>query len=341
MRAVEINKYGAARDVIEIRENASKPTPNDDQLLVRVIASSVNPIDCAVRSGYGRELFKRQDGPEFPIRLGRDISGRVEAVGKNVQHYKPGDEIWAATLSGATADYAVVDTRDAAFKPRNLSFEQAAALPYVALTTWSALVDHVGLSPENTAGKRVIIPRGAGGVGCFAIQLMKAWGAEVATICSTRNVDLVKSLGADTVVDYKKTDFGEVLHDYDVAYDTSFDTEEKLLATLKKNANASYVSIVTPKIHFVDEFGVKEGLERADALFKSLVAEQRFFGRSYYWSFMQPNGHALATIAALVEDEKINPVIDRVYSMDELVEAHEYCESKQAQGKIIVKISDA
>ncbi len=340
MRAAEFNKYGPPGRVIEIREDAPIPDPTDTQILVRVVASSVNPIDCAIRNGYGRELFKRKDGPEFPIRLGRDVSGYVEAVGKNVSAFKPGDAVWAAILNEAAADYAVAEKAHAAPKPRTLSFQEAAALPYVALTTWSALVDHVGLNAENTPGKRVVIPRGAGGVGSFAIQLMKAWGAEVATVCSTRNLDLVKSLGADIAVDYTTTDFSDALHDYDVAYDTSFDTEEKLLGTLKEGTGASYVSIVTPKIHLVDKFGVEEGLKRAEALFDARVAEQEALGRHYYWSFMEPNGAALATIGALVDDGKIRAVVDRVYALNELAAAHDYCESMQAQGKIVIAVAD-
>lgn len=340
MRAAEFNAYGPASDVIRIIKDAPVPVPDAKQILVRVVATSVNPIDCAVRNGYGRALFRRKDGPEFPIRPGRDVSGYVEAVGAGVRAFKPGDAIWAGILNDAAADYVVVEEAHAAHKPESLDFIAAAALPYVALTTWSALVDRVGLNADNTPGKRVVIPRGAGGVGSFAIQFMKAWGAEVATICSTRNVDLVKELGADTVVDYTETDFSTVLHDNDVAYDTSFDTEEKLLATLKTHAGASYVSIVTPKVHTVDQYGVEEGLKRAQEIFSNRVAEQKALGRHYYWSFMEPNGAALATIGQLVDTGKVRAVVDHVYPLNQLAEAHEYCESMQAQGKIVVRVSD-
>ncbi len=340
MRVVEFNDYGAARDVIRLVDNASIPVPGDSQILVRVIASSINPIDCAVRSGYGRELFKAKVGPEFPIRPGRDIAGYVEAVGKDVVDFKPGDAVYAGVLKDGIAEYSVVEAAHAAPKPKSLNFTEAASMPYVALTTWSALVDHAGLTAHNTKGKKIIIPRGAGGVGSFAIQLMKAWGAGVATVCSTRNIEIVKDLGADVVVDYTCQDFAEVLHDYDVAFDTAFDTEQKLLDTLKKGSDASYVSIVTPKIHMVDEFGVEEGLKRAGALFDQRVADQKALGRHYYWSFMEPNGDALRIISALVDSGKIKPLIDRIYTMDQTAEAQEYCETKQAQGKIVIRITD-
>ncbi|MBL4588595.1 MAG: zinc-binding dehydrogenase [Alphaproteobacteria bacterium] len=339
MQAAEINEYGTAQNVIKIIEDAAIGKPDEKQILVRVFATSVNPIDCAIRSGYGQDFFKSKGGAEFPIRLGRDIAGYVEAVGGKVTAFKVGDEVYAAVLKGATAEYALVDEADAALKPQCLNFIEAASLPYVALTTWSALVGHVGLNRDNTKGKRIIIPRGAGGVGSFAIQLMKAWGAEVATICSTRNVELVRGLGADVVVDYTKADFSKILYDYDVAFDTAFDTEENLLNSLKKNSAASYVSIVSPKIQMVDEFGLEKGLEKVAKFYEERVAEQKKMGRDYYWSFMEPNGQALSEIASLVDEGKIKPVIDRVYPMKDIVAAHEFCETKQAQGKIIIQIA--
>jgi NADPH:quinone reductase-like Zn-dependent oxidoreductase len=223
--------------------------------------------------------------------------------------------------------------------PANLSFNEAASIPWVALTAWSALVDTVGLDETTTPGKRVIIPRGAGGVGSFAIQLMKAWGAEVATICSTRNVELVRRLGADVVVDYTRQDLAEVLHDYDVAFDTAFDTEAKLLDALKVGADAAYVSIVTPKLRLIDEFGLEEGIVRGDAFLANRKAEQARLGRRYEWSFAEPSGEALARIGALIEAGRIVPVIDRVYPMEEIVAAHRFCETRQAQGKIVIQIT--
>lgn len=340
MRAAVYNRYGPAAEVIEIVDDAPKPVPGADQVLVRVIATSVNPIDCAVRSGYGKDFFWEKDNMTFPVCMGRDIAGIVEAVGAQVSGFQPGDAVYAGVLRDGTAEYAVVDAAHVAHKPKRLSFVEAASMPYVALTTWSALVDRVGLTAENTAGKRVVIPRGAGGVGSFAIQLMKAWGAEVATICSTRNVDLVRSLGADIVVDYKKDDFAESLHEFDVAFDTAFDTEEKLLGTLRQGANAMYVSIVTPKIHMMDQYGVEEGLARANAYLQDRQTEQGALGRRYDWSFMEPNGAALTEIAELVDAGKIRAVVDRVYPMDKIAEGHDYCETKQAQGKIVIQVAE-
>jgi NADPH:quinone reductase-like Zn-dependent oxidoreductase len=225
-------------------------------------------------------------------------------------------------------------------KPRELTFVEAASLPYVALTTWTALVTHAGLSVENARGRHVIIPRAAGGVGSFATQLAKAWGARVTALCSTRNVELVRALGADQVIDYERQDPAQHLAEADIAFDTSFDTERLLLDALKTGADAAYVSIVTPKLTLIDEFGLEEGLKRGEALLAERVARQRTLGRRYYWSFAQPNGAALREIGALVDAGRIRPLIDREYALDDIAAAHEYCESGRAQGKIAIRVAN-
>jgi reticulon-4-interacting protein 1, mitochondrial len=341
MRAVQHDGYGPAREVLRVIDDARQPEPGEAELLVRVHASSVNPIDCAVRSGYGRDFFEARTGQRPPIRPGRDVAGEIIAMGAGVRGFCVGDAIYAAMLGGANAEFAVVPAAWAAPKPRSLSFEQAASLPFVALTAWTALVTHAGLTPENTAGKNVIVPRAAGGVGSFAVQLVKAWGGYVAGICSTRNVALVMSLGAGLVIDYTRDDPARQLHDFDIAFDTSFDTEAMLLAALKVNADAAYVSIVTPKFRLIDEYGVEEGLRKAEALFAERVRTQAELGRRYYWSFTEMTGDVLRTIGELIERGRIRPVIDRTYALDRIVEAHEYSESRQAQGKIVIGIASA
>lgn len=338
MKAVEYVSFGPAEDVLKIRHDMPKPEPGDGEILVRVHATSVNPIDCAVRSGYGTAFFLAKGLMQLPLIPGRDVAGTVEKLGAGVTGFELGQEIYAGATNFATAEYIAIPASWAAPKPQTLSFTEAAALPYAALTAWSALVNTIGLTAKTTRGKRVVIPRGAGGVGNVAIQLMKAWGAHVASIVSTRNVELVRGLGADVVVDYLKDDFSNRLHDYDVAFDTAFDTEQKLLGTLKTGADAAYVSIVTPKMQLIDQYGLDDGLKRGDAFLAARSAEQAALGRRYFWSFMEPNGTALAHISRLVDDGKIRPLIDRVYPMDSIVQAHQFCETKQAQGKIIVTI---
>ncbi len=339
MKAVLFEKFGPAEKVLRIVRDAPEPPIGGSDVLIEVKATSVNPIDCAVRSGYGSAFFLRNGLMRMPLIPGRDIAGIVQRVGSSVSRVKVGDLVYAGVPNFATAAFAGVNEDWVASMPANLTFTQAAALPYAALTAWMALVDVVGLTPETARGKRIIIPRGAGGVGSFAIQLMKAWGAHVASICSTRNVDLVKRLGADVVVDYTQTDFAEVLRDYDVAFDTAFDTEEKLLGALRVNAGAHYVSIVTPRFQFIDKYGLDEGQKRGDAFLAERKATQEALGRRYDWAFMRPNGEALAAIGKLVEAGEIRPLIDSVYAMEDIARAHQLCESKQARGKIVIDIT--
>ena len=340
MCAAQFDADGPAREVLRVALDTPVPQPDADEILVRVVASSVNPIDCAVRSGYGRAYFELKTGNRPPMCPGRDVAGLVAAVGSRVRDFRPGDAVYAATLGNANAELVRVPEAWAAPKPASLSFAQAASLPYVALTTWTALVTHAGLTPENAPGKRVVIPRAAGGVGTFATQLVKAWGGEVAAICSTRNVALVRNLGADLIIDYTKQDPAAVLRDIDIGFDTSFDTEEMLLDSLKIGADAAYVSIVAPKLKLIDEHGLEDGLRRGDALFADRVAAQRALRRRYYWSFAQPDGAALRQIGRLTDEGRIRAVIDRTFALDQIVDAHEYCESGQAQGKIVVRVAD-
>lgn len=339
MRVAQFRAYGAARDVLEVVDEPTPPQPGPRELLLRVHGSSVNPIDCAVRQGYGREYFEARGLSRWPNCPGRDAAGEVVAIGESVSRFRQGDEIYAATLGGANADYLLVPEGWAAMKPRSLSFLEAASMPYSALTTWSALVDRAGLSPTTTAGKRVLIPRAAGGVGSFAVQLVKAWGGYVVAFCSTRNLRFVKNLGADEVLDYTQKGYSDSLAEFDVAFDTSFDTEALLLSALKRNCGAVYVSIVSPRLRFIDEHGLEEGLRRGDELLAERVTSQRALGRSYHWSFAQPNGAALATVAEMVDAGKVRPVMDQTFPLARIVEAHEYSEAGLARGRILIDLS--
>lgn len=339
MRAVLIEQFGTAEDTLQIVADAVAPVPGPKEVLVRVTATSVNPIDCAVRSGYGAAFFLAKGLMRLPLIPGRDVAGTIEAVGEDVKTCRVGDAVYAGVTNFATAELIKIPAWWVAPMPRTISFIEAAALPYAALTAWTALVDIVGLSAHTAAGKRVIVPRGAGGVGSFAIQLLKAWGAHVATIVSARSAQFVRDLGADVVVDRENEDPASILHDYDVAFDTAFDMEDKLLGALKINANAAYVSIVTPKMQLIDKYGLAEGLKRGEELLAERKAQQAALGRRYDWSFMEPNGAALVEIGKLVDAGKIRPLVDRVYPMDSIAEAHRYCETRQAQGKIVVQIT--
>jgi NADPH:quinone reductase-like Zn-dependent oxidoreductase len=273
---------------------------------------------------------------EFPIRLGRDAAGLIEAVGSAVRSFRPGDRVFTAPTGAAMAEKIKVNAAEVAHVPGNLDFIAAASIPFVAMTAWNALVNQSGISPLNAPEKRVAITRGAGGVGSFAIQLVKAWGGHVATTCSTGNTDFVRGLGADVVIDYRRQRVADELRDYDAALNGSFDLEQDLLAALKTGANASYVTITSPKVRLADEFGLKEGFRRAEEILAGIQEAQRRLGRRYYWGFMKPDGAALGEVAALIAAGRIRPIVDRAYPAAEIVAAHEYCESGQARGKIVI-----
>ena len=336
MKAVQFRSYGEASEVLEIAE-APIPEPGPTDLLVRVHASSVNSIDCAVRRGYGREFFESRGMSRWPIRPGRDLAGDIVAAGPQVTQFRPGEEIYATTLGGTNAEYALVPEAWAALKPPSLSMLEAASLPYSALTTWTALVSAAGLNESN--GKRVIIARAAGGVGSLAVQLVKAWDGYVAALCSPRSYDFVRALGADEVRDYMEHGPDDHLQGFDIAMDGAFNTEQRLLDALKVNAGASYVSIVSPRLRLIDEHGLTRGLQLGDELLAQRVAAQRALGRGYYWVFTQPSGAALRVVAELVVSGKIRPIIDRVYPLKLIVEAHCYCESAKAHGKILLDLT--
>ncbi len=342
MRAVEFYAYGPASQVLRVAEDALPPIPGASEVLIRVLAASVNPVDCAIRNGYGKDVFrlKGQVGPEpFPQRLGRDAAGVVQAVGANVKGFQAGERVYCAPTKACQANLIAVDASEVAHMPAGLSFLEAASLPFVALTAWSALVGQAGLDEASAHQKRILITRGAGGVGSFAIQLMKAWGAYVATTCRSRHVDYLRQLRPDHIVDYTQTPIPEAVSHIDVALDSSFDAQEAVLSTLKTHAGASYITIVSPKMRLIDEFGLKEGVRRADAQLAEKVHAQSLLGRHYYWGFMKPDGAALAKVTQRIESGQIRPLIDKVFPLEQIALAHEYCESGEAQGKIVIDMS--
>jgi reticulon-4-interacting protein 1, mitochondrial len=335
MKVAQYERYGAPRDVLKI-VTAPIPKPGPDELLIRVHASSVNPIDCALRSGYGRAFFERR--ASLPLRPGRDIAGEVLSKGAAVTAFASGDAVYASVFYGANAEYIIVPAAHAALKPASLSFLEAAALPFAAATAWTALVKTAGLDQRTTAGKRVLIPRGAGGVGSVGIQLVKAWGGYVASTCSTRNVELVKALGADLVIDYTKEDLRGKFRDFDVAFDTSFDTEQVLLDALKVNQGAHYVSVVSPKLKLIDQLGLEAGLKEGERMLAERVETQAALGRGYGWAFAELDGGALRCIAELVDAGRIKPVLNQVFPFERIAEAHEYCETARAAGRIVIDL---
>src|SRR6266478_5635305 len=250
MKAVVIHEYGGP-EVLKY-EDISRPEPKDDQLLIRVIAAGVNPVDGKIRSG----MFAKEGKRAFPIILGGDVAGVVEKVGSTITKFKAGDPVFAYVSldnSGGYAQYAVVTEREAAPKPKSLTYVEAAAVPIVAMTAWQALIDTAKLK----AGQTVLIHGGSGGVGSFAIQIAKERGARVIATASTVNQDLLKELGADVAVDYTKTKFEDVAKDVDVVLDSvGKDTLTRSYGVLKKGG--FIVSLVAePDQAELDKHGIR------------------------------------------------------------------------------------
>ncbi|NBC32599.1 MAG: zinc-binding dehydrogenase [Alphaproteobacteria bacterium] len=345
MRAAEIARFGPAEQVLRINPAAPVPHPGPGQVLIRVHAASINPFDCQRRAGYGRTVLRALGGPGFPLILGRDCAGLVAAVGPGVRRFKVGDAVWAAPDplgQGTHADYAVAGVEETETKPRHLSFVEAAALPYAGLTAWTALAGTGGLGPDNAAGKRVLVHGGSGGVGSVAIQLLKAWGAEVAATASTRNVALVRELGADRVIDYKQVDFSAQIADVDLVLDTiGGETRRKSFKVLKRFAGAKVVSVVTPALALPDRAGLLGGLGlAAGALARGKLKAALRGGGGYDWAFVETDGPGLAQLGALVAEGRLRPVMDSVLALEDVVAAHQRVESGKATGKVVLQLVD-
>jgi NADPH:quinone reductase-like Zn-dependent oxidoreductase len=323
MKAVVVRKYGSP-DVLELQD-VPKPTPGDAEILIKVQAAALNAADWhmmradpfAVRLMAG--LFK----PKFKI-PGADVAGRVEAVGKNVTLFKVGDEVFgdlARYTWGGFAEYVCAPENLLALKPVNLSFEEAAAVPMAAVTALQGLRDKGGIR----AGQSVLINGASGGVGSFAVQIAKSFGAEVTAVCSGRNVDLARSLGADHVIDYGAQDFTKSGRRYDL-----------ILATNGYHPLSAYRRALGPRGAYVTTGGA--GKQMAAALF--LGPWLSLFGKQKIGNAMaKPNAKDLGVVKDLLEAGKVKPTIDRRYPLDQVPEAMRYLEEGHARGKVVITVS--
>ena len=331
MKAMIIDRYGK----VPMRM-AEVPTPeiNEYEVLAEIHAASINPIDFKIRDGKVKMLLKY----EMPLILGNDFAGVITKVGSKVTRFKVGDEIYARPRKnkiGTFAEYIAIHEDDIALKPKNLSFEEAASIPLVGLTSYQALHDIMQLQK----GQKILIHAGSGGVGTFAIQLAKIMGAIVTTTASEAGANLVTSLGADEIINYKTEKFEDILKNYDAVFDTiGGATLEKSFNIIKSGGNIVSVSGM-PNARFGKEFG--SGFFKT-LLFslasKKLTALEKKHNAQYSFLFMKPSGDQLRTIANYIEAGKIKPVIDRVFPFEDAQKAMEYSESGRAKGKIIVKI---
>lgn len=308
MKAVRIHAYGG-QEVLTV-EDAPMPEIGERDLLVRVVASAINPVDWKIRAGYLKEMLPYQ----FPLILGWDVSGVVEAVGSGVTKFKPGDAVYSRPnilRNGSYAEFIAIDENEAAFKPKTISHACAASLPLTGITAWDVLIKTANIQ----AGQRVLIHAGSGGVGSLAIQLAKACGAHVVATTSGKNIPLVKSLGADQLVDYRSQQFDHVVHEMDVVFDTiGGEVQERSWASLK--AGGILVSIVSPP---------------SAELAAAHDARAGFV-------FIQPDAEVLTQLAALVDAGKMRPIIAAEFALEDIVKAHTLSESGRADGKIVLHV---
>lgn len=311
-----------------------EPVVRDRDVLVAIHATSLNPLDTKIRDGEFKLILPYR----LPFVPGNDVAGVVVGVGSRVRNFKAGDEVYARPSKdriGTFAERIAVDEADVALKPTNLSMEQAASVPLVALTAWQVLVERAQLK----AGQRVLIHAGSGGVGTFAIQLAKHLGATVATTTSTENVELVKSLGADVVVDYKKEDFAKVLSGYDVVLNSlGKDTLEKSIDVLKPGGKLVSIS-GPPDAAFARENGFNWLLQQVMRLLSfGIRRKARRRGVSYSFLFMRANGRQLSEVTTLIESGVIRPVVDRVFPFSATNEAMDYLAKGRAKGKVVISV---
>lgn len=310
------------------------PAFGRNDVLVKVHAASLNVLDAKIRDGEFKPVLPYK--PAFIA--GHDVAGTVVRIGEGVRTFRVGDEVYSRPRDGRIgtfAEYIAIDEADVAFKPANLSFEEAASIPLVGLTAWQALVDRANLQPAQ----KVFIQAGSGGVGTFAIQLARHLGATVATTTSASNADMVRTLGAQVVIDYRKDDFEKVLSGYDVVlHSQDAATLEKSLRVMKKGGVA--VSISGPPDA---EFARQKDLNPLIGLLLGLVSRSirskaKKAGIRYTFLFMGGSGSQLEKITKLIEGGAIRPVIDRVFPFEALNEAMTYLEAGRAKGKVVIKV---
>ncbi|KAL7387835.1 hypothetical protein ABVT39_002269 [Epinephelus coioides] len=362
MSAWVIDQYGT-NEVLKYTEEIPMPVVSSpSEVMIKVHAASLNPLDVSMRGGYGAKLLKLRRDPlsvmssdndsEFPLILGRDVSGVVVDCGSEVTHVVPGDEVWAAIppwKQGSLAEFVTLTEYEVSHKPKLLSHTEAASIPYVANTALSALVNAGGLCRHNSSNKRqapaVLITGGSGGVGTFSIQLLKAWGAHVTVTCSQNAEGLVRGLGADEVVDYTAGDAPrqlEMMEKFDVILDNvGGETEEWAVGLLKPWSGAKYVTLVTPLLLNTDSMGLLDGAFHAGLTLQSKAMQNIISSGVFYrWGFYTPDGPALDEVSRLVDAVKILPVVEAQFPFTQVPQAFQKLEQGHARGKTVVRVDD-
>ena len=328
MKALQIKKYGEIKDSLSIEE-VDKPEFQDKDILIAVKAASLNPIDYKIVEGKLKDMLSL----DLPVTIGYDVSGVVVEKGAKVEGFEIGDEVYARVPQeqmGSVAEFVAVKSELVSLKPENISFEQASGLPLTGLTAMQAL-EKVNIKEND----RILIHAGSGGVGSFAIQFAKAKGAIVYTTTSTKNVDWVKALGADRVIDYTNEDYKEVANNLDIVFDTlggdyTFDAFE----IIKEGGRVTTI-VGPPDEETAKQMGMADYKlpEKLSKLIKEKSAVYKF-------TWMHPDAKQLNEIKTLVEDGAIKPIVDLIYSFEDGVDAYEYLATGKAKGKVIISLAD-
>jgi NADPH:quinone reductase-like Zn-dependent oxidoreductase len=332
MKAFVVTKYG--NDTIRAAD-VPRPKAGNTDVLVRVSAASINPLDKMVRNGEFKQLLKYK----APFVIGHDVAGVVTQVGADVRSFSVGDEVYARPRDlriGTFAEYIAIDQNDVARKPASLTLQEAAAVPLVALAAWQILVEKAQVKP----GQKVLVHAGAGGLGSTVIQLAKYLGAQVATTASGATEELVRDLGADIVVDYKKQDFSQLLSGYDLVLDAlGGDNLMKSLTVLKPGGLAIGVT-GPPDAGFAKQLNAPKPFEFVMSFLSRKVRKAaKRLGVHYSFFFMRASGDQLARLAALYDAGHLRPVIDSTFAFDQTLEALAYVESGKARaGKVVVTL---
>ena len=332
MKAFIINRY-AKNGKLELAQ-VTEPILKENDVLVQVHAAGVNLLDSKIRDGE----FKLVLPYKLPITLGHDVAGVVVKVGSGVKKFKTGDEVYSRPSDyhiGTFAEFISINENDVTIKPKKLTMEEAASIPLVGLTVWQALVEKGNLKK----GQKVFIQAGSGGVGTFAIQFAKHLGATVATTTSTTNIEFVKSLGADVVIDYKNEDFESKLHDYDLVLNSQDGkTLEKSLRILKPGGKV--VSISGPAdLDFANEIGASWLLKLVMRFLSAGIRKKaRRLSVKFSFLFMKANGDQLSKITSLIDSGVIRPVVDKIFQFEQTNEAMAYVETGRAKGKVVIKV---
>jgi len=354
MKAWQIHEYSGSSGLDLAQEKLIPCITSPKDVLIKIHAASVNPIDVQMAAGYGRNLInlyktivnQEIGSSEFPLTLGRDFSGVIVDVGSQVKHLQVGDEVWGAIdakRQGTHAEFCLASEKEISMKPKSISHVEAAALPFVAATTFASLVSLGGLSEKIARKKRILIYAGSGGIGSFAIQLMKAWGAEVTTTCPQDAIPLMQELGADRVLDYRSPTFVEDLTNmagFDVILDTiGGGTSDMAIPLLKPFVGAKYLDLAWDLISDTDAHGVPVGVFKTALGLGDKVFRAARLGAGYSWAVFLPSEKAMMTTARLVDRGVIKPVIDSVVPMANVVEAYDKISAKKTRGKVVIDIA--